>query len=129
MAKYIAGDFAKNTIFFSLFFEITLQEPTEITGFGKRNVVNLNQELVSATKLNEENSKSFLGSVGWGTVGALALGPIGLFAGLLAGGNNSKSLFACELKDGRKFIAELDKKESSKFMEIALKNSFNKEKI
>lgn len=51
--------------------------------------------------LDEEKSKSFLGAAGLGFVGAALLGPLGLIAGALAGGNNNNSMFGISfLLDG-----------------------------
>lgn len=54
----------------------------------KFDITTLNVEM-----LDEEKSKSFLGSAGFGLVGAALLGPIGLIAGALAGGNSNNSMF------------------------------------
>ncbi|MEI8331642.1 MAG: hypothetical protein WCF90_08375 [Methanomicrobiales archaeon] len=56
----------------------------------------------------EENLKKMAGTVGWGLVGGLALGPIGLVAGLLAGGRKKEVTFICKFKDGRKILAKAD---------------------
>jgi len=53
----------------------------------------------------EESVKRLGGTVGWGLVGGIALGPIGLLAGLLAGGRGKDVTFVCRLRDGRKFMA------------------------
>jgi hypothetical protein len=55
--------------------------------------------------VTEESKKNFIGTAGWGLVGAAALGPIGLIAGALAGGNKKEICFACHLKNGYKFMA------------------------
>lgn len=54
---------------------------------------------------SEESVKRLGGAVGWGAVGAMLLGPVGLLAGLLAGGKGKDVTFVCKLKDGRRFIA------------------------
>ena len=48
--------------------------------------------------LDEESSKSFLGSAGVGLVGAAILGPIGLLAGVFAGGNKQTAVFGLTFK-------------------------------
>ncbi len=53
----------------------------------------------------EENVKRLGGTVGWGLVGGVLLGPVGLLAGLLAGGHGKNVTFVCILKDGRRFLA------------------------
>lgn len=59
---------------------------------------------------SEENVKKLGGTVGWGIAGAALLGPVGLLAGLLAGGKGKSITFVCKLKDGRKFMASAPSK-------------------
>lgn len=68
------------------------------------------KSLRSVQLASEESVKKMAGAVGWGAVGALALGPIGLLAGVLAGGNKKKVTFIAEFKDGRKLLASTDSK-------------------
>lgn len=70
--------------------------------------------------LTEANAKRLSGSLAWGAVGAIALGPIGGLAGLLAGGNGSDVTFACQFKDGRKLVATVDSKTYAKIRGAAL---------
>jgi hypothetical protein len=63
---------------------------------------------------SEENVKKMAGSVGWGLVGGLALGPIGLLAGVLAGGNKKEVTFIAEFSDGKKFMGTTDSKTFTK---------------
>ena len=65
------------------------------------------QELEPAS---EESVKRIGGTVGWGAVGGVLLGPVGLLAGLLAGGRGKDVTFVCKLKDGRKFMATASSK-------------------
>jgi hypothetical protein len=51
---------------------------------------------------------------GWGIVGAVLLGPVGLLAGLLAGGRGKDVTFVGVHKDGRKFFATTDSKTYTK---------------
>ena len=46
--------------------------------------------------LDAESSKKFLGSAGMGLVGAAVLGPLGLIAGALSGGNKTTVFFSVE---------------------------------
>ncbi len=62
-------------------------------------------EIDSLEVADEENVKRLGGTVGWGVVGAVALGPVGLLAGLLAGGRGKDVTFVCLLRDGRRFMA------------------------
>ena len=59
---------------------------------------------------SEENVKRMGGTVGWGLAGGVLLGPVGLLAGLLAGGRGKDVTFVCKLKDGRKFMATAQSK-------------------
>lgn len=80
----------------------------------------LTGETVSFTEIealevaNEESVKKLGGAVGWGIVGATLLGPVGLLAGLLAGGRKNEVTFVCKFKDGRKMLATTDSKTYTK---------------
>lgn len=71
-------------------------------------------ELDEIDKASEESVKRLGGTVGWGVVGAALLGPVGLLAGLLAGGKGTDVTFVAKLKDGRKFLATTDAKTFTK---------------
>jgi hypothetical protein len=86
-------------------------------GSGTRFVVinqNNSQETITPAMIqsievaNEDSVKRIGGTVGWGAVGALALGPVGLLAGLLLGGKKKETTFVAELKDGRKIMATVE---------------------
>jgi hypothetical protein len=62
-------------------------------------------DLAEIEAASEESVKRVGGTVGWGLVGGVVLGPVGLLAGLLAGGRGKDVTFVCKLKDGRKFMA------------------------
>lgn len=75
------------------------------------NIIRLTKEDIQSVELlTEESKKKFLGSAGLGIAGGLLLGPLGLLAGALAGGNKKEICFACHLKDGKKFMAVTDSK-------------------
>lgn len=59
---------------------------------------------------SEESIKRIGGTLGWGAVGAVALGPVGLLAGLVLGGKGKKVGFVVKFKDGRKLLATTDAK-------------------
>jgi len=77
-------------------------------------------EHISASQLefieaaSEENVKKLAGTVGWGAVGAVALGPVGLLAGILLGGKKKEITFVAKFKDGRKLLATTDQKTYTK---------------
>lgn len=63
---------------------------------------------------SEDNVKKMGSAAAWGTVGALTLGPVGLLAGVLAGGNKKEVTFIAEFKDGRRILATTDSKTFTK---------------
>ncbi len=63
-------------------------------------------EIESADLVTQENQASIAGKLGWGAVGAVALGPLGLLAGVLGGGNKSSMVVAIKFKDGRAVLLE-----------------------
>ena len=82
------------------------------TGFG---VSPYRRKIFSSVELaSEENVKKMGGTMGWGAVGALALGPVGLLAGLVLGGKSKDVTFIAIHKDGRKFMATTDSKTYTK---------------
>ncbi len=59
---------------------------------------------------SEESVKRVGGTLGWGVVGGVLLGPVGLLAGLLAGGRGKDVTFIATFKDGRKLLGTTDNK-------------------
>ena len=72
------------------------------------------EELEAVEIATEESIKKIGGTIGWGVAGALILGPVGLLAGLLLGGNKKKVTFVAKFKDGRKLFASTDSKTYTK---------------
>ncbi|MBX9498769.1 hypothetical protein J8Z86_22315 [Yersinia enterocolitica] len=68
---------------------------------------------------SEDSVKKIGGSIGWGVVGGALLGPAGLIAGAIIGGNGKDVTFIVELVDGRKFMATTKSKE---FKQLQAKN-------
>lgn len=65
-------------------------------------------ELLDIAEIDIATEESVIrvgGAIGWGLVGSVLLGPVGLLAGVLAGGKGKDVTFVCKLKDGRKFLA------------------------
>lgn len=67
-------------------------------------------DVVELEVATEESVKRLGGTVGWGAAGALLLGPVGLLAGLLAGGRGKEVTFVAKFRDGRKLLASTDSK-------------------
>lgn len=62
------------------------------------------KDVASVEEQNSQSVQRLSGVAGFAAVGALALGPVGLLAGLL-GGKGTDITFLCTLKDGRRFLA------------------------
>lgn len=69
---------------------------------------NLRGQVERVELVTEENKKKLLSAAGWGLVGGVLAGPLGLIPGLVFGGRTKEICFACYLKDGRKFLAVSD---------------------
>ena len=110
MGKVIAGNYEG--------WEINISLGSVIISKGFKTVV-LNKDILkSIEQLTEENKKKFIGSAGAAALGGLVLGPIGLIAGVLAGGNKKEITFVCELTEDRKFMAVADSKLYTKLKTI-----------
>ena len=104
----------------SIFGKYTLEIPE---GFFKSREVSLNDHLVAVEHITEENKYSILGKAGWGTLGAIALGPVGLLAGLVLGGNSKELCCACKLDTGEEFLVSCETEECQKLKSLAQKNA------
>jgi hypothetical protein len=103
--KIHAGDFGDGEgTFSSLTNSFTL--PVKGKTFGSQRLPA--SSLSSLEIATEENVKKLAGTVGWGLVGGAILGPVGLLAGLLAGGRGKKIVFAVRFTDGQKMLASAD---------------------
>lgn len=58
----------------------------------------------------EDSVRRVGGTVGWGAVGGLALGPLGLLAGAALGGKGKDVTFVATISDGRRLLAKTDHK-------------------
>lgn len=74
------------------------------------------KDIESVDIATEESVKRIGGAVGWGVVGGALLGPVGLLAGLLAGGRSKDITFVAKTKEGKKFLGTTD---SASFKKIA----------
>lgn len=115
--KVIGGDLGTNVQTSSLFGSFMLRKST---GVFSSETIPLNDSLQSVDIVTEENKKSLLGAAGWGAVGSLFLGPLGLVAGLLSGGNKKEVCFIGTLVDGRRFMATADMKTFQKLSSLAM---------
>ena len=81
-------------------------DPTKLSWTGVGDTAHV--ELQAIEIASEESVKRFGGTVGWGLVGATLLGPVGLLAGLLAGGRGKEVTFVATFKDGKRLFATTD---------------------
>lgn len=112
--KVHAGDFATNrkAIFTSGMF--SMPDKDDIWAWKMhRYMANDVEEIAQAS---EENVKRIGGTIGWGAAGGLILGPVGLLAGLLAGGRKKEVTFIVKFKDGKKALCTADNKIYTKMM-------------
>lgn len=84
---------------------------------GKTVVIEAN-DIEDLAPASEENVKRLGGTVGWGIVGATVLGPVGLLAGLLAGGKGKDVTFILKTKEGNKMLATTDSKTFTKLQSL-----------
>lgn len=106
--KIHAGDFStkrKGSFSFSTFH---MPDADDIWGWKTHDYKPSDVEEVAIG--NEENVKRLGGTVGWGAAGAVILGPVGLLAGLLAGGRKKEVTFILKFKDGKKALCTSDSK-------------------
>jgi hypothetical protein len=101
--KVHAGDFLKQDGRLSFGSLVLLTEKNNFLG----EAIPLNR-LETVEVASEESVKRVGGAIGWGAVGALALGPVGLLAGMLLGGKGKDVTFVAKFKDGRKLLATTD---------------------
>lgn len=107
--KVHAGDFTKGEGSF-IYGSFTLRTEAH-PWMGESISVSQLESLEIAT---EEAVKKIGGTIGWGAVGGLLLGPLGLLAGVLAGGRGKEVTFVAKFKDGRKLLATTDSKTFTK---------------
>ena len=112
MARYklLAGDFMgaperRVDFFFRAFI---LPDPKH--KWLPKNVSYSINQVKTLEQVTEHNQVKVLGAAGWGTAGALALGPIGLLAGLVLGGRGQTVVFAVEFTDGKRALIQTDQK-------------------
>lgn len=117
--KVHAGDIptTANSITVS-FSAMTISDPMGGGFFGKSYTFTSN-DIESVELATEESAVRLGGAAGWGTVGAIALGPVGLLAGLVLGGKGKDITFIVLFKDGRKMLATTDSKTYTKIQALA----------
>lgn len=79
------------------------------TLWGAFEQIELRSDVKKVTLQTEESVKKLPEAAAWGLLG-MALGPMGLLAGVVFGGNRKSVCALIELNDGRKFLALMDSK-------------------
>ena len=105
--KVLSGDFGKNK---QAAFGAATGKLAISGGFFSSQVYTVDQ-IEMLEEVSEENKASVAGKLGWGAAGAVAFGGLGLLAGVLAGGNRNKVVFAVQFKDGKRALIECSRKE------------------
>src|SRR3546814_10870207 len=78
---------------------------------------------------SEESVKRIGGTLGWGAAGALVLGPVGLLAGLLAGGRGTEVTFVCaQIHSSEEHTSELQSLMRISYAVFCLKKKKEKQK-
>ncbi|MEA4833825.1 MAG: hypothetical protein VB133_01615 [Anaeromusa sp.] len=117
--EIIGGDISEKYVYTSAFGSCLL---SRATGLFKTESIDLAEMMQETILVTEENKSSFIGKAKWGLIGGIALGPIGLLAGVVAGGKKKEICFIGRLKDGREFMAISDIKTYQKLAALALAN-------
>lgn len=119
--KIHAGDFSKGKGNISIMLGMVSFSGAWQPGDGFAAKINTfsGDDIDEITLATEDSVKKIGGTVGWGAVGALALGPVGLLAGLLLGGKGKDVTFVLKLKDGQKMLATTDSKTYTKLAAMA----------
>lgn len=108
--KVLQGDYLKAKIVKAVFSD---KKHLEMIGkkFPYRTSKFTSDDITSIDEITAENQKSFSAKAGWGTVGLLALGPLGFLAGAVFAGNKHQ-VFAVEFCDNTKALIRCNPKET-----------------
>lgn len=118
--KIHAGDFdtARRASFVSSSFH--MPKKGKITG----SELYLPEQVKTLEMASEESVKRIGGTAGWGLVGATLLGPVGLLAGLLAGGRGKDVTFVIVFESDKKALCTADSKMYTKMQAAIMNGSF-----
>lgn len=67
-------------------------------------------DITKLEPMTDEAVKRLGSTVAWAAAGGFLLGPVGLLAGALAGGNARRVTFSATFRDGRRLLASADGK-------------------
>ncbi len=117
--KVLAGDFQTRTgsgaqanfIYSHPIGQFTFPDPNKELWFWPRHVTYYMDSVEEIQEITDENKVKVLGVAGWGALGGLALGPLGLIAGMVLGGRGKVVVCAVKFKDGKQALLEVNQKE------------------
>lgn len=84
--------------------------------WGNLNSFHIGVDLESCEIVTDENKVNFTGALGWGAVGGVLTGGIGLLAGALLGGRGKQTVCAVRFSDGTQFLVSGKTKDCAKLM-------------
>jgi hypothetical protein len=102
----LAGDFNGAVPGAYVFGSLHLARPG---AWSTTDVYVIRNDAVTLEIASEETVTKVGGAIGWGAVGGLVAGPVGLLAGAMLGGKGEKVAFVAEFIDGKKLMAICDK--------------------
>ncbi|AXA33176.1 hypothetical protein [Francisella adeliensis] len=79
--------------------------------FSSENKRYFRRQAIRVVTINEDNSKSLVGTAGASLAGGLLLGGVGMLAGALAGGKKKTIRVGVEFNDGKKIVFEENSKD------------------
>jgi len=94
--------------------EFTTGIPTHLSVLGAPDISG--SEITHAEMVTEGNVNAISGKLGWAALGGVALGPLGLLAGAVAGGRRRRMIIAMRTADGRHFLLEGPYEEASELL-------------
>jgi hypothetical protein len=80
-------------------------------------------DILAAEIVTETNRTSILAKVGWGAAGAVALGPLGLLAGVIGAGHKQERVIAIGIRDGRRALIKGTAAEAEMLLAAAFSNA------
>ena len=93
-----------------------------VTKWGNKIVADTDPTLIQNVneiiEVTDDNSVNFMGAAGWGIVGGLLTGGVGLLAGAILGGRGKTTTFAIRFNDGSQFLCSGKSKDYSRLLGI-----------
>lgn len=84
--------------------------------WGNLNSFSVTAEIADLQIVTEDNKVNFTGALGWGAVGGILTGGVGLLAGAVLGGMGKEAYAALRFKDGSQFMVSGKPKDLASLM-------------